>query len=109
MTVLTYDRYCAEITEQTHLLESCVKGADLTVPVPSCPGWNAGQLLRHLGGGQRWATALVRARTAQEYPEDFRDLSAYTAEDPAVVGPWLAEGAARLADALRGAGPGTPV
>jgi uncharacterized protein (TIGR03083 family) len=108
MTVLSYDRYCAEITAQTHLLASAVKDADLTVPVPSCPGWNTGQLLRHLGGGQRWAAALVRSRAQQEFPEDFRDLSAYTAEDPAVVAPWLAEGAEELSDALREAGPGTP-
>lgn len=109
MTTLSYDRYCAEIIAQTQLLESCVKGADLTVRVPSCPGWNAGQLLRHLGGGQRWAAALINARAQQEFPEDFRDLSAYTAEDPAVVSPWLAEGAEELAGALRTAGPGAPL
>jgi uncharacterized protein (TIGR03083 family) len=109
MTALNYDRYCAEIIAQTHLLESAIKGADLTAPVPSCPGWNAGQLLRHLGGGQRWAAALVRARAQQNFPEDFRDLSAYLAEDPAVVGPWLDESAEMLAGALREAGPGTPL
>jgi uncharacterized protein (TIGR03083 family) len=38
-------------------------------------------------------------------PEDVRELSAYAREDPAVVGPWLAEGAADLADVLRAAGP----
>ncbi|MGH4014867.1 MAG: maleylpyruvate isomerase N-terminal domain-containing protein [Pseudonocardiaceae bacterium] len=53
MTLLSYDRFCSEIVAQTDLLRSCIEGADLTVPVPSCPGWNVGQLLRHLGGGQR--------------------------------------------------------
>ncbi len=109
MTVLSYGRYCDEIVAQTGLLTSTITGADLTVPVPSCPGWNAGQLLRHLGGAQRWATAVVQARTMREVPEDFRDLSAFTDEDPAVVSPWLAEGAARLAQALREAGPGAPL
>ena len=109
MTQLSYDRRCDEIAVQTGLLTSTIAGADLTVPVPSCPGWNAGQLLRHLGGAQRWATAVVQARAMRESPEDFRDLSAFTNEDPAVVGPWLAEGAAGLAQALREAGPGTPL
>jgi uncharacterized protein (TIGR03083 family) len=109
MTVLSYDRYCDEIAAQTGLLTSTIAGADLAVPVPSCPGWNAGQLLRHLGGAHRWATEIVRTRAAREFPEDFRDLSAFTSEDPAVVGPWLAEGAERLADTLREAGPGTPM
>ncbi len=69
-------------------MKSCIEGADLTVPVPSCPGWNVGQLLRHLGGAQRWAEATVRIRATQPLPDEhFRDLSAYTDEDPAVLGP----------------------
>jgi uncharacterized protein (TIGR03083 family) len=109
MAALSYDRYCSQIVAQTALLRSCIEGADLTVPVPSCPGWNAGQLLRHLGGAQRWAQEIVRTRATQMVPERFRDLSAFTSENPAVVGPWLAEGAGQLADALRGAGPGVPL
>jgi uncharacterized protein (TIGR03083 family) len=110
MTRLSYDRHCAEIVAQTDLLRSSIEGADLTVPVPSCPGWNVGQLLRHLGGGQRWAEATVRTRTTRPLPDEhFRDLSAYTDEDPAVLGPWLAEGAAQLAGTLRDAGPGAQV
>ena len=88
MAGLSYDRCCTEIVAQTELLRSCIEGADLTVPVPSCPGWNAGQLLRHLGGGQRWAEAMVRSRASEPLPDDhFQDLSAYTNEDPATVGP----------------------
>ncbi|MFI0815813.1 maleylpyruvate isomerase family mycothiol-dependent enzyme [Streptomyces sp. NPDC021098] len=106
MTLLSFDRMCAEIVTQTGLLASRIEGADLTVPVPSCPDWNVGQLLRHLGGGQRWATDTVRARATEALPDDhFRDLSPYADEDPAVVGPWLTEGAAELAEALREAGP----
>ncbi len=109
MTLLDYDRYCSEILAQTGLLESRIKGADLTAPVLSCPGWNAGQLLRHLGGAQRWAEQVVRTRAAQPLQEEFLDLSQYVREDPGVVGPWLDEGAVRLADALRDAGPEMPL
>ncbi|MFE9689469.1 maleylpyruvate isomerase family mycothiol-dependent enzyme [Micromonospora sp. NPDC005806] len=106
MTGLSFDRHRAEIVAQSDLLRSHLDGADLTRPVPSCPGWNVGQLVRHLGGGQRWAAEVVRTRAAGP-PSDthFRDLSAYPREDPAVVGPWLVEGAAELADALEAAGP----
>ncbi|MYV97401.1 maleylpyruvate isomerase family mycothiol-dependent enzyme [Streptomyces sp. SID3343] len=110
MTLANHDRYCAEIVTQTDLLVSTIQGRDLTAPVPSCPGWNVGQLLRHLGGGQRWATETVRTLATEPVPDqDFRDLSAYTHEDPAVLGPWLTEGAGQLADALRAAGPGAKV
>jgi len=108
MTVLGYDRYCSEIVAQTDLLKSCIESADLTVPVPSGPGWNLGQLLRHVGGAQRWAEATVRTRATQPLPDEhFRGLAAYADEDPAVVGPWLVEGAAQLAGTLRDAGPDT--
>ena len=107
--MLSFDRYCDEIVTQTSLLTSAITGADLTVQVPSCPDWNVGQLLRHLGGAQRWAAEIVRSRATGPVRRDFTDLSAYTREDPAVAGPWLAEGAAQLAAALREAGPDTPV
>jgi hypothetical protein len=92
MTLLSFDRYCAEIVTQTDLLRSRIDGADLTAPVPSCPGWNLGQLLRHLGGGHRWVETIVRTRaTAPPSDEQLRDLSGCTDEDPAVLGPWLAD------------------
>lgn len=110
MTQLSHDRLCAEIVAQTELVRSRIKGADLTVPVPTCPGWNLGQLLRHLGGGHRWAEAVVRTRARQPLADDeFRDLSGYTDEDPAVLDTWLADGAKLLADTLRAAGPGAEV
>ncbi|MET8678229.1 maleylpyruvate isomerase N-terminal domain-containing protein [Streptomyces sp. NPDC004647] len=106
MTGLGYDQHCAEIVVQTDLLRSCIKGADLTVPVPSCPGWNLWQLLRHLGGAHRWVELIVRTRATQPpSDEQVRDLSRYTDQDPAVLDAWLAEGAAQLADTLRAAGP----
>lgn len=106
MTLLSHDRHCAEIVEQTDLLRFLVKDADLTVPVPSCPGWTLNQLLRHLGGGQRWAEEIVRTRATGPLPDDhFRDLSGYVGDDGAELGAWLAAGAARLAGTLRAAGP----
>jgi len=111
MTVLSYERCCSEIVAQTGLLRTSIDGADLTVAVPSCPGWNVGQLLRHVGRVQRWAAGVVRTRAAGPVPEpeDARELSADAHEDPAVVGPWLTEGAAELAAALRAAEAGTPL
>src|SRR5215468_9904405 len=35
-------------------------GADLTVLVPTCPGWNVSQLARHIDGGQRYGRAHRR-------------------------------------------------
>lgn len=106
--MLSHERYCAEIVTQAELVRSTIDGADLTVPVPSCPGWNVGQLVRHLGGAQRWADHVVSSRTPDPVPEDdfeVRELDGFATEDPAVVGPWLVECATHLAATLREAGP----
>jgi uncharacterized protein (TIGR03083 family) len=109
MSLLSYDRYCTEIVAQAELLTSAVDGADMTVPVASCPDWNVGQLLRHLGGVHRWAATIVSTRATEPVQAQVPDYSVYVSEDPAVVVPWLAEGAAQLAEALRAAGPGMPL
>lgn len=106
---MSYDRYCAEIVAQTDLLRSDLKGADLTARVPTCPGWNLGQLLRHLGGAHRSAETTVRTRATQPPSDEWRDVSGQADEDPAALDAWLAEGAAQLADTLRAAGPDATV
>jgi uncharacterized protein (TIGR03083 family) len=106
MTSLSFDRFCDEIVSQTARLTAHVRGADMTAPVLSCPGWNLGQLLRHVGGDHRWAEEIVRTRATDPVPDDLvNDLTAYTHEDASVLVPWLTEGAARLSATLRAAGP----
>jgi uncharacterized protein (TIGR03083 family) len=106
MTSLSFDRYCGEIVSQTERLTSHVRGADMTAPVLSCPGWNLGQLLRHVGGDHRWAEGIVRTRATGPLIDDLvNDLSAYTHEDATALIPWLTEGAARLSASLYAAGP----
>ncbi|WP_190127917.1 maleylpyruvate isomerase family mycothiol-dependent enzyme [Streptomyces mashuensis] len=110
MTTLTFERHRAEILLQTTLLRDHVRGADLRAPVPSCPGWNLGQLLRHVGGAHGWAETVVRTRAVGPVSdEQVNDVARFVDEDPDVLDAWLAVGAARLAEALRGAGPRTRV
>ena len=61
---LDFDRHCTEIVTHTSLLIGHLDGADVTVPVPTCPGWNVSQLARHVDGGQRWARDIVATRAA---------------------------------------------
>jgi uncharacterized protein (TIGR03083 family) len=58
----------------------------------------------------RWAETTVRTRaTGPLLVEHSRGLPSEKVDDPAILGPWLAEGADELAQTLRAAGPGTPV
>ena len=57
--MMDFERHCAEIVAQTAALTGYLDGADLRRPVPTCPGWNASQLMRHVDGGLRWAAEIV--------------------------------------------------
>jgi uncharacterized protein (TIGR03083 family) len=106
VSILSHDRLAAEIIRQSDLLGIAIAGADLTTPVPTCSGWNVGQLVRHVDGGHRWAEELVRTRADAPTPDtSLRDLSEFTDEDPALLGPILNEGAELLAGTLRDADP----
>ncbi len=101
-----FARHCDEIVIQTRMLTGHMSGADLTVPLPTCPGWNVSQLLPHVDGGQRWARDIVATRASQP-PSDiaFRDLSDVTDEDPDSLSESLTEVAVELAATLAQAGP----
>ena len=103
---LGFDRHCAEIVTQTSLLTGHLDGADVTVPVPTCPGWNVSQLARHVDGGHRWARKIVATR-ASEPPSDvaLRDLSGANDDTPDVLAASLTQASAALAATLTEAGP----
>ena len=102
---MEFTRHCTEIVTQTELLATELKASDLRAPVPSCPGWSLGDLVRHIGGGHRWAEEVVRTRATEWLPDDqVRQVSGDdTGELP---GDWLVEGATGLAETLRAAGTG---
>ncbi|MFI8231341.1 maleylpyruvate isomerase family mycothiol-dependent enzyme [Streptomyces sp. NPDC085900] len=106
MTSLTFEDHCHQIVAQTDLLRDQVGGADTGTAVPTCPGWDLGRLLRHVGGDHRWAEEIVRTRATEPVSDDgVNDPQAYAALDGSALDGWLGEGAAGLAAALRGAGP----
>ena len=113
---MEFERHCELIVEQAELLAGhLTAGKDLNREVRSCPGWNVGQLVRHVGGAHREATVV--ARTGEAPPDDeFRDPTHWYADpadctDDAVreLAGWIVDGAGELADALRAAGPDVPI
>lgn len=88
-------------------MASAVSAADLSVPVPTCPGWTIGRLIAHTGVVHRWATEIVATRATA--PIDHRALDAGFPAEGAGWAAWLAAGAAPLVAALRSAGPDASV
>jgi uncharacterized protein (TIGR03083 family) len=112
MTSLSYARCADEIAAQGRSLGAAVADADMSTRVPSCPEWDLAQLLRHVGRVQRWAEEIVRTRRTEPVPEDFFPRLAEEEkqrEDAGALGPWVAEGAERLAETLRATDPATPL
>jgi uncharacterized protein (TIGR03083 family) len=106
---LSHERYCDLIIARTDMLRSHIEGADLAAPVPTCPNWTLAQMLRHLGLAQRWVETIVSTRATKAVPNNAHDVLEYAEKDPAVLGDWLAEGAAQLTRTLREAGPDAEV
>src|SRR3954467_4606910 len=96
---MEHERLCAEIVTQTTLLVAAVRDCDLRTPVPSCPDWTLGMLLRHVGGGHRWAEEMVRTR-ASEFRSDDQIRQLHGDDSGAAPTGWLEQGATRLSDCL---------
>jgi uncharacterized protein (TIGR03083 family) len=107
MAALSNDRYLDAVTAQTALFAETLVGADLAVQVPSCPDWTLHQLVQHVGQAHRWATAIVAERRTT--PPDPGTLRVACPTDTDGLAAWLRDGAGRLVEAIRSAGPQTRV
>ncbi len=90
---LPHDRYCDEVVVQAGLLGDLLRDADMSLPVPTCPGWTLDDLARHVLGNLVTLEAAVR---------DVDPPMIDTASD---VRPMLTDAATGFAATLRAAGP----
>ena len=96
------DTYIESIIDHAAVLWAAGR-AGIDRDVPSCPGWEMSDLVRHVGGIHRWAAANVRTGQRSEL----------AAPPPGTQGEalvaWGEEGTAELVDALRAADPDADV
>ncbi|WP_344647404.1 maleylpyruvate isomerase family mycothiol-dependent enzyme [Cryptosporangium japonicum] len=91
--------HAAALVEQDRRFADILRGADLTTPVPTCPGWSLTQLLRHLGRGHRWAAQIIRERRVE--PIDPRAVEGgKPPADAEGALEWVAGGGSVLLDAV---------
>ncbi|OEU86609.1 hypothetical protein DB35_23225 [Streptomyces abyssalis] len=111
---LVFDRYCAEIIEQTRLFRDTLKGVKLDTRVPTCPDWTLRDLAVHLGNGHRRAaevvrkraTSFIRAENVPGYggPADLPEAAVAPEAFTEALSAWLSESAQLVSDELRVAG-----
>ncbi|WP_042418163.1 maleylpyruvate isomerase family mycothiol-dependent enzyme [Streptacidiphilus anmyonensis] len=93
----TVDHRAAVAAETTRFV-GVVECADLSTPVPTCPGWTLGDLIRHAGSVQRWFAVLLRGRIQQ--PPTSRDVELKLPEEVAGYPQWLADSLAEATGAI---------
>jgi uncharacterized protein (TIGR03083 family) len=86
------------------LLAAAAASSGPDAAIPTCPGWNERDLVQHVGGVHRWATAFVVGAHADAQDVDFDAVSGPSPSDIALVD-WFREGHAALVAALRAAPP----
>ncbi len=69
MTRLTHDTYLDHVRRESQRFRSVLADCDLDAQVPSCPDWNAGDLLWHLGAQVQlfWAGVIERRPEGPEW------------------------------------------
>lgn len=100
--------YAAAFLDENRAFAELFRDVDQSNPVPTCPGWTLGQLLRHVGRGDRWAAQIVHDRL-EDYLDPRTVEGGKPPPDPADAASWLSGGAQRLIDAVELTGPETPV
>ncbi|HVC39044.1 MAG TPA: maleylpyruvate isomerase family mycothiol-dependent enzyme [Candidatus Dormibacteraeota bacterium] len=97
--------WIASIKRESRHLELAAARTQLDWPVPTCPDWQVRDLVRHLGGVHRWATAHVAEQrlTAMPREEEYRLMGSAPADESLLS--WFGTGHRALCRALSGATP----
>jgi uncharacterized protein (TIGR03083 family) len=80
--------------------------ADRAAPIPWCGDWKVQDCARHVGGLHHVTAGVIEGRPTANFGL-FKTLGSPKADDPA-LGPWFAEGTAKLVEQLRTASPDEP-
>ena len=98
-------RNVRDLEAATGLAAAQVAPETLGRQVPTCPDWTLRELVTHLGGVQRWATAVV-AGSLSGPPER---VEVRPPDDASGLAAWLREGSGAFIEAVDRIGPETPV
>jgi uncharacterized protein (TIGR03083 family) len=84
-----------------------VTGVGPETGVATCPGWDIGALIKHVGYSHRWAGEMVRVRSDKFI--SFRDVQMGLPAERRNFPEWLAAGREPLLSTLRTADPDAPM
>ncbi|MCM6773735.1 maleylpyruvate isomerase family mycothiol-dependent enzyme [Nocardia sp. CDC159] len=108
MTSLDTTVVRAALLDETDRLAELYLDADPATPIPTCPDWTLANLVAHVGGGHRWAAAMITDR-ATEFLDFAQVPEIRRPREVAAAAAWLREGARVVIDAIDATGPEVPV
>ena len=97
--------HIASLERDGQLMALAADEAGLHAPVPSCPGWQVRDLLRHQGYVHRWAGRFVTERLPDPVPEPTEAEILKSDPPDGQLLDWFRAGHAALVGALRAAPP----
>ena len=95
--------HCRALAVEVGRYVEAITGPDLSLPVPTCPGWDIAELVRHIGAVHRWAERMVRDGATERLARAELDLG--LPPDVSGLPVWLASGGEALVATLRAADP----
>jgi uncharacterized protein (TIGR03083 family) len=98
--------YCDGLPAIIQRIADVTEKTDPAERVPTCPDWNVGDLVEHVGLVHRWATAQVEALTPERIPAATLGI---IAPDEADRPAWLSAFIPRMVEVFRAADPDAPM
>ena len=102
---ITVDRATDLAVAEIRRMADVCRGADPSTPVPSCPGWDLGELLRHIGTVNRWAATMVERRSQERLGRE--GMTWEVPEDATALAAWVGDGADLVERSFRDVDPDT--
>ncbi|MEV4381185.1 maleylpyruvate isomerase family mycothiol-dependent enzyme [Streptosporangium sp. NPDC049644] len=103
----THAEHVSAAATEIARMADVLRGREMSVPVPTCPGWDLARLVTHTGGVHRWAAAMVADLAERRY--DRRGMDMGLPADASGYPAWLGAGAALLSEALLSQDPQAPM
>jgi uncharacterized protein (TIGR03083 family) len=97
------------VGQEAKLLAEAATQGGLDVEIPTCPGWDMRELLRHLSEIHLWAAGIIAKRATKLWPDDISehtetwpDLAVFWPDDNELID-WYLDTNANLVEALESA------
>ncbi|MGH7704715.1 MAG: maleylpyruvate isomerase family mycothiol-dependent enzyme [Candidatus Dormibacteria bacterium] len=94
------DGWIGSVDKESRRLARAASEVGLDAAVPSCPGWRVRDVVQHLGGVHRWASAHIVERRTQGMPKPEEERLMSSLPEDAALLDWFEMGHTALVQAL---------